>query len=271
MSHNEGQLADRMKGYEQAARTTFPKRMPLIVRVDGKAFSKLTSGLKGPGDPFNRDFVDAMNKVAVVLCREIQGAQVAYVQSDECSVLVHGYKKFESTPWFDNQCQKIVSVAASIAASVFTSCTPKIFNKIEKHDCLPMEWCDPQDIRPVFFDARAFILPEHDVANYFLWRQQDAMRNSVQMLARSHYSHKECDGKSCEMMKVMLAEKNVKWDELPGGLRRGRVVVKRPEQHTFVAQGEPRTVMRSTWSAEDAPTFSQNRNFFEHMLKTEDE
>jgi tRNA(His) guanylyltransferase len=254
-----------MKEYEQAARTTFPKRMPLVVRVDGKAFSKLTSSLKSQGDPFNRDFVDAMDKVATALCREIQGAQIAYVQSDECSVLVHGYKKFESTPWFDNQCQKIVSVVASVAAATFTANSWRVFGSRDKFD--PSAY----DVRPVFFDARAFVLPEHDVANYFLWRQQDAMRNSVQMLARSHFSHKECDGKSCEMMKVMLSEKNVKWDDLPGGLRRGRVVVKRPEEHTINVKGEDRKIMRLTWMVEDAPTFSQNRSFFDHMLATEDE
>lgn len=263
MAHNEGQLADRMKGYEEVARTSFPRRMPLIIRVDGKAFSKLTAKYKKPGQPFNGDFVQIMNEVAKALCQEIQGAKMAYVQSDEASVLVHGYEKFESSPWYDNQCQKIVSVSAAIAAATFTLNSWKL--------CSTTEATGKEDFTPVYFDARAFVLPEHDVANYFLWRQQDATRNSVQMLARSHFSHKECEGKSCEMMKVMLCEKNVKWDDLPGGLRRGRIVIKRPEEHTINASGENRTVMRSTWSAEDAPTFSQNRSFFAVMLATEDE
>ena len=244
---------------------TLPHRLPLIIRVDGKAFSKLTRDLKGPGDPFNREFVAIMNDVATSLCREIQGTQLAYVQSDEVSVLVHGYKTHDSQSYFDNQLQKIVSVAASIAAATFTADSWRVFGSRDKYD--PSAY----DVRPVFFDARAFILPEHDVANYFLWRQQDAIRNSVQMLARSHYSHKECDGKSCEMMKVMLSEKNVKWDELPGGLRRGRVAVKRPEEHTINVNGESRKILRSAWMVEDAPTFSQNRSFFDHMLATEDE
>jgi tRNA(His) guanylyltransferase len=263
MPHNEGQLADRMKGYEQAARTTFPRRMPLIVRVDGKAFSKLTSELKKRGQPFNAPFVEVMNEVARALCEHIQGAQLAYVQSDEISVLVHGYKKFESSPWFDNQALKIVSVSAGIASAEFTARSHRLFGDA------PSGF--PFRVRPAYFDSRAFVLPEHDVANYFLWRQQDATRNSVQMLARSHFSHKECDGKSCEMMKVMLSEKSVKWDDLPGGLRRGRVVVKRPEEHSINVQGEIRRIMRSGWCVEDAPTFSQDRGFFDLMLKTEDE
>lgn len=254
MPHNEGLLADRMKEYEQAARTSFPKRLPLIVRVDGKAFSKLTSSLKGPGDPFNRDFVSVMDEVAKALCREIQGAQVAYVQSDECSVLVHGYKTFQSQSWFDNQLQKIVSLSAAIAAATFTANSQKLFG----------------DVRSVFFDARAFILPESEVSNYMLWRQQDAMRNSVQMLARFHFSHKECDSKSCEIMKVMLSEKNVKWNDLPCGLRRGRCVIKRPEKHLIIQNGVPLHIDRSAWTVEDAPLFAQNREYIEHLLVTED-
>jgi len=266
MPHNEGQLADRMKGYEQAARSAFPKRLPLIVRVDGKAFSKMTAGLKESGQPFNAGFVEVMDGVARALCEEIQGAQCAYVQSDECSVLVHGYKKFESSPWFDNQCMKIVSVAASVASAHFSINSWRIWSA---H--LDVGEASAGSIRRAVFDGRAFVLPEHDVANYFLWRQQDAVRNSVQMLARSHFSHKECDGKSCEMMKVMLSEKNVKWDDLPGGLRKGRVAVKRPEEHVINVNGEPRKIMRSAWSVEPAPMFSQNRNFFDRMLATEDE
>jgi len=70
--------------------------MPLIIRVDGKAFSKYTSQLKDK--PFDRQFIGVMTNVAEALCCEIQGAQMAYAQSDEISVLVHGYKKFETSP-----------------------------------------------------------------------------------------------------------------------------------------------------------------------------
>jgi tRNA(His) 5'-end guanylyltransferase len=255
-----------MKGYEEAARTMFPRRMPVIVRVDGKAFSKLTANLKGPGDPFNRDFVAIMDDVATALCREIQGAQVAYVQSDEVSVLVHGYKKLESSPWFDNQCQKIVSVAASIASAEFTARSNRLFGDA------PSGWSTR--VRPVFFDARAFVIPERDVVNYFVWRQQDATRNSVQMLARHHFSHKECDCKSVSDMQEMLHSKGINWNDLPAGLRRGRCVLKRPEQFTPVAKNPDihiATITRQNWTTEEPPIFTQDREYIERLLATEDE
>ncbi len=251
-----GDLAIRMKSYEEAARTTFPRRMPLIVRVDGKAFSKLTSSLKEAGQPFHAAFSATMDEVARTLCEEIQGAQLAYAQSDEVSVLVHGYKKWESSPWFDNQCQKVVSVAAALAASTFTFNSASVFGSL----------------RQVAFDARAFVLPEHEVTNYFVWRQQDASRNSVQMLARSHFSHKECEGKSCaEMQEMLFQKKGVNWNDTPDGLKRGRIVVRRKQTHTYHMHGNPQTVERNAWTVEAAPHFTQARAFVEGLLAVEAE
>lgn len=81
-------LGDRMKGYEVACRTALPKRMPVIIRVDGKAFHSYTRGLKRP---FDEHFIGAMDDVARALCSEIHGAVLAYVQSDEVSILVHNW------------------------------------------------------------------------------------------------------------------------------------------------------------------------------------
>jgi hypothetical protein len=144
-------LSDRMKKYEEAARSTFPRRMPLIIRVDGKSFSKYTSHL--PNKPFNRDFISIMEKVATALCANIQGAELAYSQSDEVSVLVHGYKRFSSDVWYDNQLQKIVSVSAAIASATFTASSYRLWQKSP-------EDIESGDITPVYFDSRAFVLPE---------------------------------------------------------------------------------------------------------------
>ena len=102
-------IGDRMKGYEQAARAALPRRMPVIVRVDGKAFHTWTRGCERP---FDGKLVEVMNAAAIALCDEIQGAQMASVQSDEISVLVHNYKRYASSAWFDNEVQKTVSVSA---------------------------------------------------------------------------------------------------------------------------------------------------------------
>src|SRR5690606_28151994 len=113
-------------------------------------------------------------------------------------------KRHETQPWVNNRIQKIVSLSASVAASTMTILSEKTAE----------------------FDARAFVLPESEVANYFLWRQQDATRNSIQMLARSLYSHKECDRKNTSQLQEMCFQKGKNWNDLPTSLKRGRCAVR---------------------------------------------
>ena len=241
----------RMKLYEEAARTTFPRRLPLIVRVDGKAFSKYTAML--PGKPFDRNFISVMESVAIALCTEIQGAELAYAQSDEVSVLVHGYKKFDSQPYFGNQLQKIVSVSAAIASATFTANSWRMF-KIHYPPTI-------DDIVPAYFDARAFVLPEAEVTNYFIFRQNDAIRNSVQMWTRSMFSHKECHGKSVAEMKVMCESIGKPWEDLTPTIRKGRCVKK------HYKDGQ-----RMGWKVDtDIPMFNEDRAYVEDLLELDDE
>lgn len=238
-------LGDRMKRHEEASRTVLPPRMPIILRVDGRAFHTLTKCLERP---YDEDFAGAMNDVAVALCKDIQGAQLAYVQSDEISVLVHGYKKFTSEPWFGNQVQKMVSIAAARATATMTN-------------IWALHWSDGQT---PMFDARAFVLPEHEVVNYFIWRQQDATRNSIQMLARSLYSHKECNNKNCSQLQEMCFQKGKNWDKEPTWFKRGRCIVKIDHAHRGVSCG----YTGGAWVTDlSTPIFSEKREYIEKLLE----
>lgn len=239
-------IGDRMKGYEIASRTALPMRMPVVVRLDGKAFHTWTRGLERP---FCASFIEVMNGAAQVLCGEMQGAIVAYVQSDEISVLLHNYKRLTSAAWFDNEVQKIVSVGASIAAAAVTAASGRIFSAT----------------RLAFFDARVFVLPEADVCNYFLWRQQDATRNSVQMVAQSMFSPRELHGQNCPRLQEMIFQKSGQsWNDLATHLKRGRCVVR-----------EVRTedgAVCSGWVVDnEVPIFSANRAYIEDRLAVEPE
>jgi len=238
-------LGDRMKGYETATRTTLTKRMPVIIRVDGKAFHPWTSGLDRP---FDMRLIQAMDNVAMALCQEVEGTVLAYVQSDEISLLLHNYKKLQTQPWFDNQVQKMVSVAASIAGATMTFESVGIFGSIRK----------------AYFDARIFLLPEAEVANYFLWRQQDASRNSIQMLARTLYSHTELHKKNTSVLNEMCFVKGHNWNDLPTRLRRGRCIIKVEEM------GE--SLQRTRWIVDnEIPLFNQERDYIEKYLAVEAE
>ena len=167
----------------------------------------------------------------------MQGAQLAYIQSDEISILIHNYKRLTSQSWFGNQLQKMASVSAGIASGVMTLESIKVFG----------------EYRRAVFDSRVFILPEHDVCNYFLWRQQDWTRNSVQMLARSLYSHKECYKKNNAQLQEMCVQKGYNWNDLDPYLKRGICLT------------------GSSWVIDkNIPIFSQDRNYIERYLLTEE-
>jgi len=147
-----------------------------------------------------------MDAVAVAMLSDIQGSVCSYVLSDEISVLLTDFKYPETEAWFGGNLQKMASVSASIATGVFN----KSFQ---------MKFPD----KPVaFFDSRVFTIPDPvEVENYFIWRQKDAIRNSIQNMGLSCFSSKELNKKSCSDIKEMLKEIGEDWETLPAYYQRG--------------------------------------------------
>ena len=250
MKKSKDTLGDRMKSYENSYRFSFPKKLPIIIRADGKSFSKLLSKCK---KPFDSNVLDVMNQTAIYMCQSIQGAKVAYVQSDEISILLTDYQTHETDSWFSSNLNKIVSVSAALAVSKFTSLSPSIFGEMKLAQ----------------FDSRAFILSKDEVNNYFIWRQQDATRNSVQMTAQSLYSHKELHKKNNSALQEMIFQKGINWGNLPISEKRGRCIVKNIKLSTMI---HPKTkeeiiVERSVWEVDnEIPEFSKKHAYIDQYL-----
>ena len=247
MSSSRDGLGDRMKRYEAVWKTRLVPRLPMILRADGKAFHSLTRDMKRPFDP---DFVEHMLHVATVLCREIDGAQLAYVQSDEISVLVRDDQTHDTQPWFDKEADKVVSISAGIASSEMS---------------LRLN-------RRAVFDARAFVLPAGEVANYYVWRQQDATRNSVSMAAYAELGRKLgakeaqalLHGKTWgEQQELLWAHCGINWSQYPTHLKRGACVVPGAEER----DGRDGPVTRRVWTVDrEIPVFTQAREYIERFL-----
>ena len=235
-------IGERMKSYyEHRYKIKLPMRLPIIIRIDGKTFHTWTRkhDIK---KPFDHDLINAFNTAAIHTCYMIQGVQMAYLQSDEVSFLIHSYKSIDQQSWFDNNLQKLVSVSSSI----FTSCFNYLYEAKDFYDL-------------AIFDSRAFVLPEEEVCNYFIWRQQDWSRNSLQMLARQVFSHNELNGKNSSDMHEMLHEKGWNWDSLSTKLKNGRCIVRE------------NILDRNIWIVDDEiPMFTQNRNYIEKYLEKEE-
>lgn len=265
------ELGNRMKRYEASSKMLLPRRTWTMIRVDGKAFHTYTRGLD---IPFDAGLVEDMNATAIALCREIQGAICAYVQSDEISVLVSDQQSITTDAWFNGNVQKIASVSASVATEAFNCARLKTRIRqsrggIDSLDLVETTWAH--------FDSRCFVVPDPvEVRNYFVWRQQDCMRNSVSSIARSLFSHKQLLGVNVVGMKKMIAEAGQDISDYPNGCLYGRMIVKsfKEEPVTFKRKdtGEEQTVVvtRTFWKVVDAPVFTDNSQYLKDLINNSD-
>lgn len=247
-------LGDRMKSnYEDRFRISLPRRSYTIIRVDGKSFHTYTRGLV---KPFDFDFIEDMNKTAIHLCKNIQGAKFAYVQSDEISVLLTDFETETTEAWFDNNLQKMVSVSASLATSAFNR---------ERLNRYPNKSLDGLEMKWANFDSRVFQIPQMvEVENYFIWRQQDAVRNSISSVAQSLYSAKELHGVNSNDLQELIFKKGINWNDYPNGLKRGRGIIKVTR---FLKDELGHTCERNVWEVDDStPVFTQKREYLKNLI-----
>jgi tRNA(His) 5'-end guanylyltransferase len=231
-------LEKRMKSfYESRTKFYIPRRTFTVIRIDGKAFHTYTKGLERP---FDVDFINHMNQTAEFLCKNIQGAKFAYVQSDEISLVLTDFETVHTDAWFNGNIQKMASISSSLATGIFNNLRNSITNKI------------------AFFDSRVFSIPEKtEVFNYFIWRQQDAIRNSISSTAQAYFSTKELHKmKKDDMLGMLRREKNVDWNKFDDGLKYGRIVLK--EEVLVDSQYHDNQIKRNKWKSKPSFLFSND-------------
>lgn len=267
-----GSLATRMKNYEDVSRIYLTKRCPAIIRIDGKTFHNFTKGFRRPFDPL---FMETMLQTAKFLCENITGCKLAYTQSDEISLLLTDYDATDTQPWFDNNLQKLVSISASMATLAFNKAfsegCEKLLQSENASDAPYLSALAKAKSKGAIFDSRAFLLPKEEVCNYFIWRQQDATRNSIEAVGQANFSHKELQGKSCNDIQEMLwSQCNLNWNDFPVDCKRGSCCYR---QWKEVQMQDPRdsgktiTVSRREWVIDrEPPIFTQDRDYVERWL-----
>jgi tRNA(His) 5'-end guanylyltransferase len=254
-------LGDRMKRYEAVSKTSLVSRMPVILRIDGCHFHTFTRGFE---KPFDNIFMRCMEETMRYLCENIQGCVLGYKQSDEITLVLVDYKKLNSSSWFDNEVQKMCSVAASMAACAFNKYFRQALEDIG--DCQPVRQKYEKALEQgAYFDCRAFNVPKEDVCNCLLWRQQDATRNSIQLVAQANFTHKELQGLNCNKLQDKLfLDKSINWNDFTTTQKRGCCCIKK--EHTFYNE-KCEQITRSYWEIDtEIPIFSQNRDYIENLI-----
>lgn len=244
-------LGDRIKSYEQIYDSVLLPRVPIIIRLDGKGFSKLTKavGAKKPfDDVFSKSMADAMLKTA----SKIEGCVFGFTQSDEVSFILMNDQSIESQPWFGNRVQKICSVVASMMSVHFNSV---------------------QYNRSAYFDARVFAVPNvQEAVNTIIWRQQDCTKNSISCACYYEVAKTKGKGTTRKLMhslnqnqqqELLFKEAGINWNDYPVKYKRGiscyRVV------KTFLntnPNGGNDCYNRSMWTIdENLPILSSDQKF----------
>lgn len=274
MGKNFNSLGDRMKRYEYVSRNYLTRRVPVIIRIDGKAFHTFTKGMR---KPFDRVLMSAMQETMRFLCENIQGCVFGYTQSDEITLVLTDYATITTDAWFGYNIQKMCSVSASMATLAFSNAyTAELWknfpeamrnsnNGINKYiETLVAK------MGTAMFDARVFSIPKDEVCNCLIWRQQDATRNSIEAVGQANFSQRELHGKNCNKIQDMLwEERNINWNDFPTDCKRGSCCIKtRVTEAVSVLNGDATVeVSRSRWVVDrEPPVFTQDREYVERRL-----
>lgn len=285
MAKKNDSLGDRMKGYEGVSRNFLTRRVPAIIRLDGKAFHTFTKGMK---KPFDSVLTQTMQETMKYLCENIQGCVLGYTQSDEITLVLTDYATIQTDAWFGYNIQKMCSVSASMATSVFNKVFYRsIDNYFNQEDILSTMFGENSESKDrlrqyantlknalakgALFDSRAFSIPKEEVCNCLIWRQQDATRNSIEAVGQANFSHHELHKKTCNMIQEMLwSQRGINWNDFPTELKRGSCCVKRQFEETIDDPrnpGQKITVCRNRWIIDhEIPIFTQDREYIERLI-----
>ena len=278
---NKDALGDRMKqNYENITRSYLTRRIPAVIRLDGKAFHTFTKGMR---KPFDDVLTKTMQDTMKYLCEHIQGCVLGYTQSDEITLVLTDYATIKTDAWYGYNIQKMTSVAASMATLAF--------NTAYSRNILPWERKAGDETKTgeergqaaglfavyasrentALFDARVFSIPKEEVCNCLIWRQQDATRNSIEAVGQAFFSQRELQKKNQSDIQEMLWSKfGVNWNNFPTENKRGSCCVKQTAQAEI---DDPRNpghtiiVTRRRWEIDtEIPIFTQDRAYIEKLL-----
>src|ERR1051326_5167129 len=210
-------LSDRMKVYENivSGQMLLPN-LPIMVRIDGKAFHTWTRGCQRPYDTGVMNLFDETTKYLV----EATDAAIGYTQSDEITLVLWNGGKIESKVLFDGRVSKLTSVLASMATAKFNQLVPM---------ALPAKATSL-----ALFDCRVWSVPtQQEAVNCLIWRELDATRNAISMAAQSMYSHKELQNKNSNEMQEMIFQRGQNFNDYPARFKRGGYFQRRVIQRKY--------------------------------------
>lgn len=278
------ELGKRMKeNYEMRSRTYLTRRTPVIIRLDGKAFHSFTRGFNKPYDRLlMKTMQETMKALCSSIQGCVLGytqsdeislllidfkslgsdAWVDYRVDKMCSIAA-SIATFNFNKIFNDLFMGIeppligeysdISILSEEELAEDFSCEVKLIKELELYELARKDKVGYKELCDIYykalnkgalFDARCFNIPASEVTNYFLWRQEDASINSIQMLGQHYFTQKELQGKNCNQIQDMMFTKyGINWNDLDTVIKRGSCC-KREEIKLL---GLGREVIRHNW------------------------
>ena len=255
-------LKDKCREYQKRRDYHVDTDKFIIAHIDGRSFSKMIKNKFKK--PFDDSFIDMMNKTAQYLCQMVQGTHLAYVQSDEITLIIKKNTE-DSDIFFGGRLCKMQSIIASLATAKFNQLM--ILYNMEHYPSInPLNTIENTSLCQ--FDCKIWDVDNaNDAMAWLLFRNIDCIRNSKQQAAQTYLPHNTLLGLDSDtQIKMLLDEKGVDWNSFSGGEKWGRLIYREKEEktHTFVNKnGETvtETYVRNAWKPHDGIdlTVAENR------------
>ena len=240
----------------------------VIAMLDGHTFSKLVK--KKYKLPFDERFMGYMNKTAEYICKKLQGVKLAYVQSDEISLLITDFDTPDTDAPFGYRICKLQSLLAGMASAKFNQLVAIDMLKDGKnnYEDLPFSnaWDDIEIMNLVEFDCKVWTVPGYNEAFcHFLWRQNDCTKNSKQQSAQTYLSFKELQRKNADQQIALMKERyGVDWHDYTDGEKYGRLIYR--ENMTFYDEVSGTEFVRSPFVVHDATPFNSENSIIKTLI-----
>lgn len=259
-------LEEKCKFYRELTDYRLMPKSYVIVSLDGRSFSNFVK--KQFDLPFDDKFIHFMNETTKYVCNNVSNCKFAYTQSDEMSLVLSDIGDNDTDTFFSNRLCKLQSIIASLATGKFNQLMMidlllTIDDEYEKMDAIANQ-------RLVQFDCRAWNVPDdNELYCYFLWRQNDCIRNSKLQVAQIYLDKKVVYNKTTDdLVQILKEEKDIDWHMYPSDKKYGRMLYKEPE--TLISKLTGETLYRNRWTVHDAFCLNNvnNKDKFLNIVKS---
>ena len=246
-------LKNRVDSYQDQSDYKLLNRLPIVICLNGRSFSKVTSLLDKPYCP---KFAECILNTMLRLCTDVEGALFAYQYNDEIVILIRNDQNIDTTPWYDNRLQKICSVTSSIASIHFNNCASAIELNL---------------VGEPIFTSQVFTVPTMGEAiNLMVYKQQQNFHLAIQAacfyeLIKKYDKNtiKEMTGQLSidEKIDLLHQECDIDFNNCPITFKRGAACYKIPK-----VNGDG--VMKNKWFVNpDLPIFTKDQSFLSNLFK----